>query len=140
MIRHYETIGLIRRPLRTESGYRVYSDGDVQALRFISHARDVGFSVDQMSHLLTLWRDGSRASGDVKKIASAHIESLETKVASLQSMIAVLRHLSDHCRGDDQPDCAIIDGFASIAVSSARGRRYPRFGLTDIYPDRAHAH
>jgi MerR family transcriptional regulator, copper efflux regulator len=139
MIRYYETIGLIRRPLRTESGYRVYSEGEVQALRFISHARDVGFSIEQMSNLLALWRDGRRASGKVKTITSAHIESLETKVGSLLSMIAALRHLSDDCHGDDQPECAIIDGFAS-AISGVRGRRHPRFGRTDINPDRVHAH
>src|SRR6188508_2338555 len=86
MIRYYESIGLIRRPLRAESGYRVYSDSDVQALRFISHARDMGFSVEQMDGLLALWRDGRRASAAVKTIASAHIQGLEAKVNSLQSM------------------------------------------------------
>lgn len=140
MIRYYETIGLIRRPLRTESGYRVYSDGEVQSLRFISHARDVGFSVDQMGSLLTLWRNGRRASGDVKTIASSHIESLETKVHALQAMIIALRHLSDDCHGDDQPACPIIDSFASVTTSSLGARRHPRFGVTGISPYQAHAH
>ena len=112
----------------------------MQALRFISHARDVGFSVEQMNSLLRLWRDGSRASGDVKSIASTHIESLEAKVQSLQSMIGALRRLSDHCHGDNQPECAIIDGFASTSMLTSGGRRQPRFGITEIYPDRAHAH
>ena len=139
MIRYYESIGLIRRPLRTESGYRVYSDGEVQALRFISHARDLGFSVEQMEGLLALWRDGRRASAAVKTIASAHIQGLEAKVRSLQSMIDTLRQLSDHCHGDEQPDCPIIEGFAS-ADAPLLVRRQPRFGITGIAPDRAHAH
>jgi Cu(I)-responsive transcriptional regulator len=139
MIRYYESIGLIRRPLRTESGYRVYSDSEVQALRFISHARDMGFSVEQMGGLLDLWRDGKRASAAVKTIASAHIQSLETKVRSLQSMIDTLRHLSDHCHGDEQPECPIIEDFASANVP-VLARRHPRFGITGIVPDRAHAH
>jgi MerR family transcriptional regulator, copper efflux regulator len=139
MIRYYESIGLIRRPLRTESGYRVYSDGEVQALRFISHARDMGFSVDQMGGLLSLWRDGSRASSAVKTLTSAHIQSLEMKLRSLQAMIDTLRDLSDHCHGDEQPDCPIIEDFAS-ADAPVLARRHPRFGITGITPDRAHAH
>jgi Cu(I)-responsive transcriptional regulator len=139
MIRYYESIGLIRRPLRTESGYRVYSDAEVQALRFISHARDMGFSVEQMDGLLALWRDGRRASAAVKTIASAHIQGLKAKVNSLQAMIDTLQRLSVQCHGDEQPDCPIIEGFAS-AEAPVLARRHPRFGLTGIAPDRAHAH
>ena len=54
MIRYYESIGLIKAPLRTESGYRVYSEAEVHSLRFISQARDLGFSVEQMGDLLGL--------------------------------------------------------------------------------------
>jgi Cu(I)-responsive transcriptional regulator len=135
MIRYYESIGLIDAAVRTESGYRVYADKDVHALRFISHARDLGFSVEQISDLLALWRDRTRASADVKAIVSSHIGELEAKVKSLQSMIGTLRHLADHCQGDDRPVCPIIEKFASGETSSGK-RRQPRFGVTDIAPDR----
>jgi len=138
MIRYYESIGLINAPLRTESGYRVYSDNDVHALRFISQARDLGFSVEQMGSLLALWRDRSRASADVKSIALEHIRTLDEKARALQAMSKTLRHLADHCHGDDRPDCPIIEGFAAAAAPAPK-KRQPRFGVTDIAPDRAHA-
>jgi Cu(I)-responsive transcriptional regulator len=139
MIRYYESIGLIKAPLRTGSGYRVYSDGEVLALRFIRQARDLGFSIDQMSDLLSLWRDGTRASADVKAIAVEQIAALEEKVRALQAMRATLQHLADNCHGDQRPDCPIIDGFAAV-VAPAKTRNLPRFGLTGITPDRVHAH
>ena len=137
MIRYYESIGLIKAPLRTESGYRVYSDNDVHALRFISQARDLGFSVEQMGSLLALWRDRSRASADVKSIALEHIRALDEKARALQAMSKTLRHLADHCHGDDRPDCPIIEGFAAAAAPAPK-KRQPRFGVTGIAPDRVH--
>ncbi len=135
MIRYYESIGLIDAPLRTESGYRVYSDSQVHALRFISQARDLGFSVEQMGDLLALWRDRSRASADVKAIALQHIEALQTKARALQAMSDTLKHLADHCHGDDRPDCPIIEGFAAAAAPPPK-RRQPRFGVIGINPVR----
>lgn len=138
MIRHYEAIGLIKSPLRTESGYRVYSDNEVHTLRFISQARDLGFSVEQMEDLLALWRDRSRASADVKAIAMQHIGALQDKARALQAMSDTLRHLADHCHGDDRPECPIIEGFAAAATPPTR-KRQPRFGVTGIDPQ-AHGH
>ena len=139
MIRYYESIKLIESPLRTESGYRVYSDSQVHALRFISQARDLGFSVEQMGDLLELWRNRTRASADVKAIALRHIEALQAKVRALQAMSDTLMHLAEHCHGDDRPDCPILEGFAAAAAPAPKKRR-PRFGVTGIEPDRAHSH
>ncbi|NKC32374.1 Cu(I)-responsive transcriptional regulator [Falsiroseomonas selenitidurans] len=107
MIRHYEAIGLIdaqRRP----NGYRAYGAQDVAVLRFIRHARDLAFPLEDIRRLLALWRDRTRASGDVKDLALAHVAALETKAASLQAVADSLRHLAQHCQGDDRPDCPIL--------------------------------
>jgi len=110
MIRYYESIGLIPKTVRTEAGYRVYSDNDVHTLGFIRRARDLGFSVEQIGELVTLWRDRDRASTDVKRIALEHVDILERKARELQEMAATLRHLAKHCHGDERPECPIIDG------------------------------
>src|SRR3546814_8329049 len=93
MIRHYEAIGLIRAPLRTESNYRGYSKDDVHVLRFIKRARTLGFSIDKVAMLLGLWQDRSRASADVKELALCHVAELEEKILELQDLVSTLRHL-----------------------------------------------
>lgn len=111
MIRHYEAIGLIEAA-RSDNGYRVYDARDVAVLRFIRHARDLGFPLEDVRRLLALWRDRGRASAEVKRLALAHVAALETKANSLRSMASSLRHLADHCHGDDRPDCPILEDLA----------------------------
>lgn len=113
MIRYYESIGLISNVSRTGAGYRVYSESDVHTLRFIRRARDLGFSVEQMTDLLALWSDRSRASADVKRIALQHVAELERKMRELRDMSKTLRHLAEHCQGDDRPHCPIIEVLSS---------------------------
>lgn len=112
MIRYYEQIELISPAHRTESSYRTYSDSDINTLKFVRRARDLGFSVDQMKTLLTLWRDKSRSSADVKAVALEHVAELERKAAAIQAMSKTLKHLAQNCHGDDRPDCPIIEDIA----------------------------
>ncbi|WP_430254690.1 Cu(I)-responsive transcriptional regulator [Neorhizobium sp. DAR64872/K0K18] len=113
MIRYYEQIKLISPAHRTESSYRTYSENDIHTLKFIRRARDLGFSVEQMKTLLTLWRDKSRSSADVKTIALQHVAELERKAAAIQVMSKTLKHLASNCHGDDRPECPIIDDIAN---------------------------
>ena len=108
MIRYYESVGLVPAADRTTSGYRVYSATDVEMLRFIRRSRDLGFTVEKIEELLALWRDRSRHSADVKRIALEQIEGLERKILEMQSMMDSLRHLADACCGDHRPDCPIL--------------------------------
>ena len=112
MIRYYEQIGLINPPMRTDSNYRVYGPDEVHVLRFIKRARTLGFSVEETAALLGLWQDRSRASAEVRDIASSHIAALETKIAELQGMVKTLSHLVHCCAGDSRPDCPILDDLA----------------------------
>ncbi|MBW6389655.1 Cu(I)-responsive transcriptional regulator [Billgrantia antri] len=122
MIRYYESIGLIGPVSRTEAGYRVFREKEVHALRFISRARDLGFSVEQMGNLLALWQDRHRASADVKAVAQAHIEELDGKIQKLQDMRRTLEHLVKHCRGDERPDCPILSDLAAESVAESHER------------------
>ncbi len=113
LIRHYEELGIIPKASRSASGYRVYSDADVHILSFVKRARGLGFSMQEIKRLVSLWRNRSRASAEVKKMALAHIQTLESKIEELQSMAQTLRHLARHCHGDERPECPILDDLAS---------------------------
>jgi MerR family transcriptional regulator, copper efflux regulator len=133
MIRYYEQIGLIPKAVRSDAGYRNYSASDAHTLRFIRRARDLGFSVEQISELLALWQDRERASSDVKAVALAHVVGLKSKIAELQAMAQTLEHLADHCHGNDRPDCPIIAEFAEptprVEQRSQAPHKTPRFGI-----------
>jgi len=120
MIRHYEGVGMLPAARRTEAGYRQYAEADVQTLRFIRHARDLGFSLPEITELLSLWQNRRRSSRQVKALAQAHIDELNEKLNELQAVKATLEHLVHCCHGDDRPDCPIIaslEGDASVATA-----------------------
>lgn len=132
MIRYYESTGLIPTAGRTGSGYRVYSDTEVQMLRFIRRSRDLGFPVEKIEELLALWRDRSRHSADVKRLAQEQIDGLERKIAEMRAMKETLQHLADACCGDQRPDCPILADLGSgpttikgVVGSQGRQRRQP---------------
>ncbi len=110
-IRYYEEIGLVE-PARRGNGYRAYSDGHLHNLRFLARARSLGFSIQECRRLLSLYDDRNRASGDVKKMAQAHIVSIEEKITQLEGMKTTLTGLVAACHGDDLPDCPILDDLA----------------------------
>ena len=110
MIRHYEEAGLLNKANRTDAGYRLYNSQQLQQLSFIKQARTLGFSIAQVSSLLDLWRNPQRRSKEVKQLAEHHLDEIKQKVAELQQMQQVLQQLADSCCGDDQPQCAILDG------------------------------
>jgi MerR family transcriptional regulator, copper efflux regulator len=112
MIRHYETIGLIPKAARGQSGYRNYAEGDVHRLRFIANARDLGFPIEDIEALLSLWQDKSRSSVEVKEIALARAAEIGRKALALQALQNSLLHLAKRCRGDGRPDCPILERLA----------------------------
>jgi Cu(I)-responsive transcriptional regulator len=123
MVRHYESLGLLPKVHRTESGYRVYSDSEVHTLRFIKRSRDLGFSMAEIADLLKLWQDRRRPSASVKKLAAAHLDELDRKMEEMQSMRKTLNHLVHCCQGDSRPDCPILEDLAGMAIGTAAARR-----------------
>jgi MerR family copper efflux transcriptional regulator len=113
MIRYYECIGLISAGSRTDAGYRQYNEKDIRTLRFIKRSRDLGFSIERIKTLLSLWQDGGRKSADVKKLAGQYIAELDRDIEKLQSIRDQLQHLADCCQGDHRPDCPIIEDLAA---------------------------
>jgi Cu(I)-responsive transcriptional regulator len=125
MIRHYEVVGLLPAPSRTESGYRQYTGNDVHTLRFIRQARDLGFSIPQIAELVGLWQSRRRSSRSVKAVAEAHIKALEEKTQELMAMKAALEHLVHCCNGDDRPDCPILETLSGSTEDAPVKRARP---------------
>ena len=113
MIRYYEGIGLIAKAGRTGAGYRQYAETEVQTLRFIKRARDLGFSLDRVRTLLGLWEDRERKSADVQALARQYIAELDQDIEKLQSIRSQLQHLSQCCQGNSRPQCPILDDLAT---------------------------
>ncbi|MGV8864896.1 MAG: Cu(I)-responsive transcriptional regulator [Pseudomonas sp.] len=113
MIRYYESIGLLKAAHRSDSGYRLYGPEDLHTLAFIKRSRDLGFSLEEVAKLLTLWQDRQRASSDVKALAREHITALDQKISELASLRDTLQELVEHCQGDHRPDCPILKDLAS---------------------------
>ena len=110
LIRHYESIGIIPKASRSDAGYRTYTETEVYILSFVKSARSLGFSMKEIKKLVSLWRNKSRASSDVKELASRHVQEMEEKIVNLQEMVKTLKHLAKTCHGDHRPDCPILGG------------------------------
>jgi MerR family transcriptional regulator, copper efflux regulator len=112
-IRYYEDVGLIKPAPRSGNGYRAYSQRDVHVLRFVQRARSLGFSVQDCRQLLALYQDPERLSAEVKALTEHRIAEIDRKVAELTGMRATLLELAESCRGDDRPECPILNDLAS---------------------------
>lgn len=125
-IRYYESVGLVSPAARGENRYRAYGDKEIDILRFISRARGLGFSLNEIEQLLALYGDRNRSSREVKRLALRHIDDLDRKITELKSIKKALQHLALKCRGDDRPDCPILDDLGSggsmSLPASTRGR------------------
>ncbi|GCB04740.1 Cu(I)-responsive transcriptional regulator [Ralstonia sp. SET104] len=112
MIRYYESIGLLPPSPRTEGNYRMYDARAVHVLRFIHKSRSLGFALEEIRTLLSLWNDRERASADVKAVTLRHVADLDARIGELQNMRDTLMTLANACYGDDRPDCPILQGVA----------------------------
>ncbi len=112
-VRYYDEIGLVVAH-RAENGYRSYDESMLNMLRFLQRSRSLGFSIEDCRNLLSLYQDTHRASADVKRLAEARIQDIESKIAELESLKTTLKSLTKACRGNNRPDCPIIDDLAGI--------------------------
>lgn len=109
-VRYYERRGLMPDPPRRASGYRQYSEDDITRIRFIRHAKDLGFSLKEISELLSLRIDPDTTCGDIKRKAEAKIADIEEKIRALQEMKKGLGKLVASCRGrGPTSECPILE-------------------------------
>ena len=98
-VRFYEREGLLPEPARRPSGYREYPPDVVMDLRFIKRAKELGFSLKEISELLSIEREPNATAADVKTLAEAKLADLEDKIRSLQRMKRALRKVAESCLG-----------------------------------------
>ena len=108
-IRYYETAGILPPPARTDAGHRTYDAADVQRLRFVLRARELGFSLDDIRGLLGLGDGALRSCAEIKEKTDAHLADVRAKIADLQRIEAVLSRTAALCSGEDRPECPVLD-------------------------------
>jgi MerR family mercuric resistance operon transcriptional regulator len=108
-IRYYERIGMLPAPRRTASGRRVYGAEDVRTLAFIRRARELGFTLEEISALLALRGQHTIACDEVRAIADAHLMSVRAKLADLTRLEAILAATVAQCSGEASPICPVLD-------------------------------
>lgn len=107
-IRYYESVRLVSPATRGENNYRGFGEKEVDILRFINRARRLGFSLKEVEKLLALYRDRSRPSREVKRLALRHIDDVDRKIVELKSIKKALLQLVEKCPGNDRPECPIL--------------------------------
>ncbi len=111
-LRFYEKHGLVSASVRSEAGYRYYSDTDVRRVEFVRTARHIGFSLNDISELLSIRLDKSRHScQEVTDITETKLAEVNARIAELQSMQQTLQILLDSCCGgpENASHCSIME-------------------------------
>jgi MerR family mercuric resistance operon transcriptional regulator len=113
-VRYYERVGLIPRPPRSTSGYRRYPETTLRRLKFIQHAKNVGFTLRDIRELLSLQASPDAGCADVRRQASRKLAEVEARIEALGEIRAALADLIKRCRGTGPTsECPIIDALES---------------------------
>jgi MerR family transcriptional regulator, copper efflux regulator len=113
-LRYYERRGLIPKPHRTVSNYRVYSSDNLRRLKFIKQAQALGFSLSEIKKLLALRATPRARCADVRRYATHKIEDIDARIHSLARMRKALQNLLDECSGKGPAtECPILESLES---------------------------
>ena len=122
-IRFYERKGLLAPPERTAAGYRQYDDEAVGRLRWILRAKELGFTLAEISELLDA---GERTPAGIAAAANAKLVEVDGEVERLRQVRARLESLVGLCEGGDGMACVRLDADpAAVAAPARPGRRGP---------------
>lgn len=111
-IRYYEEIGLLPAPARTGGNRRVYGETAARRLRFIRHARELGFEIEAIRQLLGLADRPDQSCREADGIALAHLADIESKISRLTALRDEVRRMVGDCAQDDIGHCRVIEVLA----------------------------
>jgi DNA-binding transcriptional MerR regulator len=108
-IRYYEEIGLMPEPMRSEGNQRLYGGAQISRLKFIRHARDLGFGLPSIRELLDLGAAPERPCEHADEIAKRHLEDVEDKIVQLTGLKTELSRMVEQCSHGNISDCRVIE-------------------------------
>ncbi len=108
-LRYYEKIGLLPRVARTEGGQRLFEPQDLSRLRFIQRAQKMGFSLDEIAHLLDFRAAPQQAKPQIRRLATEKLALIEQHVQDLTHLRNELTLLVNLCT-QNADGCPIIEG------------------------------
>ena len=111
-VRYIGNIDLVAAQQWSASGYRLYDDSSLRKLIFVRRTRSFGFSIEACRDLLDLYHDNGRSGFDVKRLAEGRLTIIDQKQHDLQSLLDDLSHLIHAWRGDQRPECPILEYLA----------------------------
>ncbi len=115
-IRYYERCGLIAKPKRSSSGYRLYSDDFIVHIRFIAKAKRLGFTLEEIAELFNLQSHSDMSCEVVKDCMAEKIQFIEDKIQFLSKLKIALIQLDSRCECSDEKlikDCLILKSLIS---------------------------
>ena len=112
-VRYYDEINLIKPIKNKATNYRHYTTADLAKLQFIGKARRFNFSINECKELLSLYENQNRSSKEVRNLTLTKIAEIDVKLTELENLREQLSHLVNCCKGNERPECPIIDELAT---------------------------
>ena len=112
-VRYYDEINLIKPIKNRATNYRHYTTADLAKLQFIGKARRFNFSIKECKELLSLYENQNRSSKEVRNLTLTKIAEIDLKLTELENLREQLSHLVNCCKGNERPECPIIDELAT---------------------------
>lgn len=108
-VRYYEEIGLLPEPARSAGNQRIYTRAQLDRLRFIRHAREMGFPLERIRGILALGDEPSHSCAEVDQIAREHLRDVESRIERLQSLRTELERMISECSANRVAECRVIE-------------------------------
>ena len=112
-VRYYDEINLIKPIKNRATNYRHYTTADLAKLQFFGKARRFNFSIKECKELLSLYENQNRSSKEVRNLTLTKIAEIDVKLTELENLREQLSHLVNCCKGNERPECPIIDELAT---------------------------
>ena len=140
-IRYYEKQQMMAHDVRTEGGFRLYTENDLQRLRFIRYARQLGFTLEAIRELLSIRVDPEHHTcQESKGIVQARLSEVDARIKELQTMRRSLQRLNEACCGTAHSSvyCSMLEPREQGASSTTAERGF--FHRADLHSRRSHSH